>query len=422
MFTIDNFMEGLENFMPSYIQIAHDESCIAFSLVQRIDNSSEAIGQIPLDEIQDILSSIKQSASFNEYILHSKTSFEVPVKISGNLRQYRQFDSETYRVEEHEYNLLMSKASNDYLFALMCFLSSNDDIKLDIPILNSHMRNKIKFESIEDLGDFFRIYTAKMVLPAEFSLGEFKRILQSYLFNIAYNHNIFFQVDDFTREPRIFRRRMNRTGQLFPYKSYNSQLVIYYYQGISTDIPFVQYLSFYHVAEFFFQTIAEQNAFDEIENLITRPSFSPYKKEDIRNFYNKLKKTMKEQRDDGIWNEKQGLLLCLNKYISSIDDLKRSINDIDASAIDYYQNNDVSFADGAKSISFNDAPESTFTVIRNRVYSVRNAIVHSKDGESSRYEPFKHDKELSKEIPLIRAIAEEIIINSAKSIEIKQRS
>lgn len=47
------------------------------------------------------------------------------------------------------------------------------------------------------------------------------------------------------------------------------------------------------------------------------------------------------------------------------------------------------------------------------------SIVHSKEGEESRYEPFKHDKFLAKEIPLMRAVAEEIIINSATPLEIK---
>lgn len=34
------------------------------------------------------------------------------------------------------------------------------------------------------------------------------------------------------------------------------------------------------------------------------------------------------------------------------------------------------------------------------------------------YTPFKHDKELKKEIPLIRAVAELVIINSAKPIDL----
>lgn len=113
------------------------------------------------------------------------------------------------------------------------------------------------------------------------------------------------------------------------------------------------------------------------------------------------------------------MLLCLKKYITDVEELKNSISAIDPLAIDYYENNDVSFADEGTRINFNDISDGIYAVIRNRVYSVRNAIVHSKEGERLRYEPFKHDKDLSKEIPLIRAVSEEIIINSAKSLEVK---
>ena len=71
------------------------------------------------------------------------------------------------------------------------------------------------------------------------------------------------------------------------------------------------------------------------------------------------------------------------------------------------------------SYDFDNTPEKIYNSIKNRVYLVRNAIAHSKEGDKLRYEPFKHDKDLQKEIPLIRAISEEIIINSSKPIDLK---
>jgi hypothetical protein len=224
---------------------------------------------------------------------------------------------------------------------------------------------------------------------------------------------------DFSENRRAFRRRARRSGQLFPYKSYNQELTKYYHQAIATDIPFTQYLAFYHVAESFFHEISEQDAFQEIEDFITRPSFSPYKKEDIKRFYNMIKKKMREQRDDGVWNEKIGLLLCLKKYVPDIGSLKVSIETIDSTAIDYYKNTMVEFTDDSKTIDFDSDLDIDviYNNIRDRVYAVRNAIVHSKEGDRLRYEPFRHDKHLARELPLIRCIAEEIIVNSAKSIE-----
>lgn len=128
---------------------------------------------------------------------------------------------------------------------------------------------------------------------------------------------------------------------------------------------------------------------------------------------------MRDQRDDGVWDEKTGLLLCLKKYIPDLEQLKSSITAIDPNSLNHYQTSDVSFASDGKKINFNDSSDAIYATIRNSVYSIRNSVVHSKESERLKYEPFRHDKELTKEIPLIRAIAEEIIINSAKPIELK---
>ena len=232
---------------------------------------------------------------------------------------------------------------------------------------------------------------------------------------------------DFKEERYRVGRRVSRSGQLFPYKSFNGELVKYYHQAMTSDMPITEYLAYYHVAEFFFQSIAESEALSEIEQIITRPSFTPHKKEDIRKFYDKVKKIMSNQREDGMWDERNGLLSCLKKYVPDLNDLKETINSLDSNAADYYKNNEIAFASTAANtqsgenvkINFDETPEKTYKAIRNRVYLVRNAIVHGKEGERLRYEPFRHDKELQKEIPLIRAIAEEIIINSSKPLEIE---
>ena len=106
----------------------------------------------------------------------------------------------------------------------------------------------------------------------------------------------------------------------------------------------------------------------------------------------------------------------MKRYVPDLSVLKASIDRIDNTAIDYYQTTSVSFADDGKTANFDEEAEKVYSAIRDRIYATRNAIVHSKHGERLRYEPFKHDKQLAKEIPLIRAIAEEIIINSAERI------
>lgn len=183
----------------------------------------------------------------------------------------------------------------------MCYIGQQDNEELDIDFFSINRSIRMKeIHKFNDIAESVHILTAKITTHIDHSQHEFSKMMQSYLFNIAYNKDIVFTVTNFKGDIRR-RRSARREGQLFPYKSYNNELITYYYQGVSTDIPFTQYLAFYHVAEFFFQTIAEQDAFQEIENYITHPSFSPYRKEDIRAFYNCIKKKMKEQKEDGLW-------------------------------------------------------------------------------------------------------------------------
>ena len=431
MFTIDNMIRGIEKIFRN-LKLEQTDGVltikrILYNDITAIGTEMPIVGRLRIEEIEKILEEITDDLNFNEFFLNGNNYFEAPVKMYDQLRYSpRYLENENIGVEEYGYKIEWGKASNKYISALLCYIGNNGEQNWDYFSMNSRVsRIETYYSCLGDIFDGFRINTIRINSTAEHSLTEFKKLLNSYIFNIAYNKNIVFNIMDFSGERQVFRNRIRRNGQLFPYNSYNMELVKYYYQAVTSDIPFAQYLAFYHVAEYFFQIIAESEAFQTIESLITHPSFSPRRKEDMRQFYKKIKKVMKDQKDDGVWDEKIGLLLCLKKYIPDIKSLENKINNIDSSAIEYYRSNDVPFATDTKNekdkikINFNDTEETLYANIRNRIYLVRNAIAHSKEGEHLRYEPFRHDKELFREIPLIRAVAEEIIINSSKPIEIK---
>lgn len=418
MFTVDNFIVGLQ--AATNIIVERQEGTLRFIRKVRDNYGSEEelkeLGEIPIEEVNILCNDLQSGFTCNGSNLWSENSFEVAVQAHDRMRvpPYR-LDRSLYGVSEHNYELSWSKASCKYLLAIICYFATNEEREPDFGLIRPNSSELIS--SLEGFFEWFRLLTVKIVGIKRHSVAEYKRMLNSYLFNISYNYDITLSVVDFAESRRTLRRRSRRSGQLFPYRSYNQELARYYHQAVATDIPFTQYLAFYHVAEFFFQAISEQDAFQEIENYITRPSFSPYKKEDIKHFYSMIKKKMREQREDGVWNEKIGLILCLKRYVPDLDSLKMSIETIESTAIEYYKTTTVEFADDGKTIDFDGDIDSIYAAVRDRVYSVRNAIVHSKEGDRLRYEPFKHDKQLAKEIPLIRGIAEEIIVNSAKPIE-----
>ncbi|HCI13603.1 MAG: hypothetical protein A2063_07505 [Gallionellales bacterium GWA2_60_142] len=59
-----------------------------------------------------------------------------------------------------------------------------------------------------------------------------------------------------------------------------------------------------------------------------------------------------------------------------------------------------------------------FPTIAARVYHIRNALVHNKEGEISRFIPFSgQEKILLSEAPLLQFIAEELILKTGKDVQ-----
>lgn len=110
----------------------------------------------------------------------------------------------------------------------------------------------------------------------------------------------------------------------------------------------------------------------------------------------------------------ESLKFVLNEYVP-VSNLQSRIKEIDSPSVAYYQSNKVSFCD-APVIGWNNT-QGAITQVAKRVYFTRNALVHSKSGKNKeRYRPYKDEKQLEKEIPLVKAIAELIIINSSRII------
>ena len=426
MFTIENFKNGLKNLFSDFDFKENSENN-TISLIKTITEYSETINEtdevatygfsLDISEIDSMLSEFTSDYKFVNNFFYSTNSIEAMVEYQGRSRifMYRENTREKYNASFLDYNINIGNASQKFIIAFICACANQNFQSKRLRIRFYDME---KIGCFEDLCQSIRLLTVTMHKSnLDIPFPKIKSAFQSYLFNLAYNYDIGLALSNENETDRLMRHRARREGQLFPYKAYNTELVKYYNQGLSSDAPFAQYLAYYHVAEFFFQSISEQDVFQEIESYITSPSFSPYSKNSIKDFYKKIKKKIQSQKDNDVWDEKNALLLCLKQYIPDIGKLKQTITNLDTSAINYYSTTDVPFTDEGKAINFTLTSEEVYPVLRNRVYSVRNAIVHSKEGEKLRYEPFIHDKELAKEIPLIRAIAEEIIINSAKPLK-----
>ena len=135
----------------------------------------------------------------------------------------------------------------------------------------------------------------------------------------------------------------------------------------------------------------------------------------LPNSYPLIQEKLKYRNEEFQINEPEALRLVLERFIPDFEDIKNEIEGYDKTLIDYYKQNEVSFSRGNR-VNFNEDKQTVVKNLRERVYKTRNSIVHSKETDKMKYLPFKHDKELLKEIILMRVIAEKIIIGSSEEL------
>lgn len=170
------------------------------------------------------------------------------------------------------------------------------------------------------------------------------------------------------------------------------------------------------IIEYFFERVFNEELITRVKNKITLPDFSYKRESDIKQLIEEIKKSLKVRRDDTTFSEEEALRLTIVRYVDLVV-LIQELNEYDNSLIAYYKTNTVSFSKGNIIDLENSDIPSVYKSISKRIYKTRNSIVHSKESDRSRYIPFEHDKRLVKEVPLLRFIAELIIMNTSNIIE-----
>lgn len=197
-----------------------------------------------------------------------------------------------------------------------------------------------------------------------------------------------------------------------PLRRYVEDVIDYYKRALASKDPYIKYISFYHIMEYFFDEVFKRKVVEDFKNKITHPDFSYKDDNKVYDLAQYIKNRFSAKDIPGQGDEKESLKYVLTEYVP-IDDLKARIDSINPTSVNYYQNNKVSFCN-ASLIGWTDL-QGVYTKIRDRVYYTRNSLVHSKSGKNfQRYRPYKDEHQLQLEIPLVQAIAELIIINSSK--------
>ncbi|WP_339138289.1 MAG: hypothetical protein WGN25_08565 [Candidatus Electrothrix sp. GW3-4] len=263
----------------------------------------------------------------------------------------------------------------------------------------------------------FRFLTLKITSDKKHSPLQYSRLTHAFLFHIGFNLDIALVpqrlLEEIARRGRITRMRRSRPDEIDPPRRiYNEDLVQHYLLAVSTDNPVIEFLSYYHVLEHFYEAVFNDDLLETIKDKITDPGFSYKRKKDIGQLVSTIKRSLQIRSETITFSESEALRLCLQKYVV-LPDLISKLEEYDETLLDYYRSTKVEFSGGTEVDIENTEEETVFKSLTKRIYSTRNALVHSKDGDKSKYTPFKDDRILVKEVPLMRFISEMVILQES---------
>lgn len=293
----------------------------------------------------------------------------------------------------------------------------------DILYRNRNKRNIRGLRTVENekksylfkniLMNLFRAQTVKISSKENLNKESFNKLSNSFLFSLSYNLNLPIMEFRYLKDQYKPAKRERSRDINAPRRIYNENLLYYYQQALSTQNPVLQYLSFYQIIEYFYYDVSNEDLVKEVKDTITNPDFSYKKLESIEKVIIKVK--------DWKFREKQATRLVLEKFLK-LDELKNNLISYDKDYYKLIKSKGVKFA-AAQKITESDKGIDVSS-LSNRIYKVRNSLIHSKEGsliftekERGVYIPFtEHEEELRREIPLMMFVAEQVIINSSKEL------
>lgn len=376
-------------------------------------------------KLQSLLEQVPNEVSTVEFFKDHKY-YEVLIKDDMG-QMYRNDYNDKDEQNNVEYNISLSSAEYIWyvLFSMFKYASFSSKNIRDFRFYNiirmriQNIRHYRETDICEtyDINSIFRLNSLKISTEEKWEDIKLKNLKEAFIFTSMYNN---YRFTDWCDCSDIFVERIQRQNSdlekfdIVPYRFYEEDTVKFYKIASETEDPFIEYISYYHIIEYYFDKIYSDFLIEEVKNTITKPSFSYKKDSEIEVLIKFIENKTKNIKANGAGNEIEYLKVVLEKCID-INELKSRVDVIFTNSANYYQVNKVSFS-GAPKINWNDR-DGINTILAKRIYKTRNSLVHSKSNYTSFYNPYKDIEELRKEIPLIRAISELIIINFSKAIQ-----
>lgn len=386
-----------------------------------IDSYGGELNVVISDEVIRKVYNEAERIKGNQFLLSTGSCAEVAVQPDGRFARREEIEVEdsvngvTYR---------LGLASPEYCIYVISMICENEELDYYRTIRDFRMtfnfasrkaayENNFDFEKI--LPRTLRLTSLKMQFKHETNLSQIKKYASAFEYLFMYKRGYaLFEVSNIRTLLRMEGGGRSRVLNIeeAPKRSVNPEILEFYSMGLASEDPFTIYISFYHIIEYYFDEVYQKKLIDDMKEKITSPDFS-YKNDkkllDLATFINKR---MKSDNEAGKGNELESLKYVLTTF-APIEELKEKLNEINPTLVQFYSEKSVSFTGSQQlKITWNDL-EGVYTSLAKRIYTTRNALVHSKSGQNDKlYKPLKHKEILRKELPLIQVVAEMVIIKS----------
>lgn len=246
---------------------------------------------------------------------------------------------------------------------------------------------------------------------------EVQQRLSSMLFNLnfeRYKIRLSENYEDFLGLRNISSNTHKELSKIsLPRKVYNEALLHLYSAANWSDNPFTQYISYYQIIERKFSQIHKDNLVKLLQGEISRPDFEINNKNEIY----KIEESIIAQSNDSRKEENQ-LKDVIKNYFPNKDNFVVFNKKLSKEQLEYYLKRIPEFLDKNMKnklvINFDSENlDKIYNPLVKRIYTIRTALVHNKEGRANNYDPTADYSSLVKEVPLIRIVAENIILNSS---------
>ncbi|MBS4026120.1 MAG: hypothetical protein KGZ96_10670 [Clostridia bacterium] len=143
--------------------------------------------------------------------------------------------------------------------------------------INSDETKELSFENI--LSRMIGEISIKIRSDMPRSLATFKSLCSAFAFEFMFQTDMALveckAIDDVFNINMSPRNRFD-ISQLDkpPLRTYTNDVVDYYKLALSSNDPYIKYISFYHIMEYFYDEVFRKRLVDDLKNKITHPAFS----------------------------------------------------------------------------------------------------------------------------------------------------